>query len=177
MEVNTAIKKKIMFSKGDDFYFLSYNILLILYGLSCICGKRMFKDYRKLAFMIDFVSNRSLTNIVKNNEVILNPIDRELFTRAYANGLLRLNQIIRLLFTLEKQGLITLEREPGKDTVNICLNSAAVNNSFFDKQLFKLELDNLSMLSGAIQRTSSLTLGTLLTKLFDNHGITTWAKY
>ncbi len=176
MEINPTIKKKIMFSKGDDFYFLTYNILLILYGLDCICGKRTFKDYRKLAFMIDFVSNRNLANTIKNKGVIVNPIDRELFTRAYANGLLRLNQIIRLLFTLENQGLIKLEREQGKDVVNICLTDLALKNTFFDKELFKLELNNLNLLSTTIQRSSSLTLDTLLTKLFENHGIKTWAK-
>lgn len=166
-----------MFSKGDDFYFLSYNILLILYGLDCVCGRRVFKDYRKLAFMIDFISNRSLAITVTHTQLLINPVDRELFTRAYANGLLRLNQIIRLLFTLESQGLIELQREDGKDIVNVCLKSEAKSNPFFDKELFKLELTNLDILSKSIQRTSSLNLETLLTKLFDNHGIKTWAKY
>lgn len=165
-----------MFSKGDDFYFLSYHILLILYGLDCVCGKKTFKDYRKLAFMIDFVSNRNLSNTVRNGQVVINPIDRELFTRAYANGLLRLNQIVRLLFTLEKQGYILLEREQGKDIVNICLNKDAKSNPFFDKELFKLELSNLNILTSTIQRTTSLNLETLLNKLFDNYGIKTWAK-
>lgn len=176
MEVNPTIKKKIMFSKGDDFYFLSYNILLILYGLDCICGKRTFKDYRKLAFMIDFVSDRSLANTIKTSELIKNPIDREMFTRAYANGLLRLNQIARLLFTLEKQELVKLEREQGKDVVNVCLTESAKTNPFFDKELFKLELSNLNLLSTTIQRTTSLSLDTMLIKLFENHGIKTWAK-
>jgi hypothetical protein len=104
MIAEQTIKKKIMFSKGDDFYFLSYNIILILYGLDCFCGQRKFKDYRKLAFILDFISNRNLAKTLSQNTIIYNPLDRELFTRAYANGLLRLNEIIRLLFTLEKRG-------------------------------------------------------------------------
>lgn len=165
-----------MFSKGDDFYFLSYNILVLLYGLGCLSDKRVFKDYRKLAFLIDFISSRELVVTIKRSGMIVNPIDRELLTRAYADGLLRLNQIIRLLFTLEKKGLIILQRQPDKDTIDVSLKKEAVQDVFFDKELFKLELSNLKSLSETVQRITSLTLDTLLNKLFDNHGIKTWAE-
>lgn len=177
MEMEQTIKKKIMFSKGDDFYFLSYNIILILYGLGCFCGQRKFKDYRKLAFLIDFISNRNLTQTISKQTRLFNPVDRELFTRAYANGMLRLNQIVRLLFTLEKRGLVILDREPDKDVVNVCLNKAAVEQAFFDKELFQLEIGNIEILNKSIPRTNILALDTLLERLFDNYGIKTWANY
>jgi hypothetical protein len=176
MVTQPSVKKKIMFSKGDDFYFLSYNILLILYGMDCFCGQRTFKDYRKLSFLIDFVSNRNLAQTASSNMILLNPVDRELFTRAYANGMLRLNQVIRLLFTLEKRGFVTLERELGADTVNVCLNKEAIDKSFFNKDLFKPELNNLKLIKASVQRTTVLTLENLLTRLFDNHGIRRWAN-
>lgn len=177
MAETSTIKKSIMFSKGDDFYFLSYNILILLYGLKCFCGKRTFNDYRKLAFLIDFVSNRNLAQTLVKKGLLLNPIDRELFTRAYANGLLRLNQIIRLLFTLEKKGFITLQRDAGRDIVDVCINEQAIPATFFQAELFKFELSNVSALNVTVKRITVLTLDTLLERLFENHGIKTWAEY
>jgi hypothetical protein len=70
-----------------------------------------------------------------------------------------------------------MDREADKDVINVCLNKSAIDEKFFDKELFKLELNNLSTLNAAIPRTNVLSLGTLLERLFDNHGIKTWANY
>ncbi|THU41855.1 hypothetical protein FAM09_07075 [Niastella caeni] len=126
--------------------------------------------------MIDVIASRNLVQTICKKEIIINSIDREQLTRAYADGLLRLNQIIRLLFTLEKKGLILLQREQGKDTVNVCLNEALLKNQFFNKELFKLELANLKVFNSSIQRITQLTLENLLIRMFDNHGIKRWAS-
>jgi hypothetical protein len=170
------IKKKIMFSKGDDFYYLSYNILLILHGLECYCGKRIFRDYRKLAFLVDFISDRSLAETINSRKTKLNPNDREQFVRAYGNGLLRMNEIIKLLFTLEKKGIVSLNKEIGKDTIDVCLNKENITIGFFDHDLFSFELNNLSILKDNIPKSNILTLDTLLTRLFNKYGIITWAN-
>lgn len=165
-----------MFAKGDDFYFLSYNMILILHSLKCICGQRKFVDYRKLAFLIDFVSNRNLASTLEKSGYLLNPVDREQFTRAYANGLIRVNQLSRLLFTLEKKQVVILSRDEG-GIMNVCLNQEALSKTFLDKKLFKFEIDNLKTIAVNIQRLNVLTLETLLERLFDNHGIKRWVNY
>ena len=177
MNTSNTIKRSLMFSKGDDLYFLSYNVLLLLQGLKCECGKRIFKDHRKLAFLIDFISNRNLAVTLKQSGPVLNVIDRELFTRAYADGLLRLNQVIRLLFTLEKRGFIQLKREIKTNTIDVCVIPGNQLNDFFDKKLFKLEAENLDVIKAAIPKLNVLTLDTLLNRLFDNHGVRTWDKF
>lgn len=166
-----------MFSKGDDLYFLSYNILLILYSFECKCGVRVFKDFRKLAFLTDFVSNRSLAKTVTQKNTSLNSVDRDLFTRAFADGLLRINHLYRLLYTLEKKGLVKLEKDSISNTINVCLTDEALDKKFFDQEIFKAEFDNIKLLKNTITRTTALTLETLLTKLFDNYGIKRWVKY
>lgn len=176
MEENLTIKKKLMFAKGDDFYFLSYNMILILHSLKCICGQRKFTDYRKLAFLIDFVSNRNLAFTLEKPGYLLNPVDREQFTRAYANGLIRVNQISRLLFTLEKKQVVILSRDDG-GIMNVCLKKESLNATFLDKKLFRFELDNLKTMTAHVQRLNVLSLETLLERLFDNHGIKRWVNY
>lgn len=177
MTRDNSAKKSLMFSKGDDLYFLSYNILLILQGLKCICGKKVFRDYRKLAFLVDFVANRNLAATLTQNGRMLNEIDRELFTRAYAEGLLRLNQIIRLLFTLEKQGIVSLTRDGEKNVIDVCLKPTDQLQSFFDKSLFQAELRNLEIIRQAVSHLNTLSLETLLIRLFEKHGIKTWDRY
>jgi hypothetical protein len=176
---NINVKKRLMFVKGEDFYFLSYNILIILDLLGCYSSIKKFKDYRKLAFLIDFVADYNLANIISRNENHnqLNSLDRELLMRTYSNGMIRLNQIIRLLFTLEKRGLIQLEKDATSSIVDVSLQKQMIPENLFDTELFQSELNNSIFLKNNIKRLSSLTLETTLQKLFDNYGITRWAVY
>lgn len=180
MEQHIEIKKKLMFIKGEDFYFLTYNSILMLHMLGCYCGSRKFTDYRKLAFLIEFVADYNLTNIVKSNSrnhKLLNSVDRELLMRTYSNGMVRLNQLIRLFFTLEKKGLITLEKNNNKNVVDICLNDVSEISALLDDSLFELEMQNIAHLKTTIQRLNSLSLETMLKRLFDDYGISRWAIY
>lgn len=172
-------KKRIMFIKGEDFYFLTYNILLILKALNCNSEDRTFKDYRKLAFLIDFVSNWNILNILlaNVNGKHLNYADRETLTRSYSSGMLRMNEIIKLLFALEKKELLHLVKNRSNGHLDIYLNDKPLPSDLFDKDLFKIELNNINLLKANISRLSTLKLETLLERLYYNYGITKWVTY
>jgi hypothetical protein len=172
-------KKRLMFVKGEDFYFLTYNILLILKVLKCNCGVRKFKDYRKLAFLIDFVSDYNLINIIKNGSQrdLLNVLDRDLLMRTYSNGMIRQNELIKLLFTLEKNKFITLEKEGDTNLVSVCINIENIPIDFLgdNDNIFQSEIININTLKSQIQRLTNTNLDHMLQKLFDNYGIKRWA--
>lgn len=175
---NIEVKKRLMFVKGEDYYYLTYNIFFILHNLGCYsCDNRKFRDYRKLAFLIEYISDYNLINILENRNhgQSLNAIDKELLTRTYTSGMIRQGQLIRLLFTLEKKNFIVLEKDGGQNTVNICLSKEGIPEDLFNSDIFKPETSNMKTLKKHISRLNQLTLETLLSKLFDNYGIKRWA--
>lgn len=180
MEQHLDIKKRLMFVKGEDFYFLTYNSIILLHLLGCYCGDRKFIDYRKLAFLIDFVADYNLTKIVRQNgsdKTALRAGDRELLMRTYSTGMLRLNLMIRLLFTLEKKGFVTLERNQNSSVVDVCLNNTKLVTDLLDESLFRIEIENVLHLKKRLLRLNNLSLETMLKRLFDDYGISRWAIY
>lgn len=174
---NRNAKKAIMFIKGDDFYFIVYNLFVLLYSLGCTNKNRIFKDFKKLPYLIEFVANSKLTDILDRyigNNRNINAIDKELLIRAYSRGIFMKNEIIKLLFALEKKKYITLIKDK-YGNINLFLNSDLIPQSFFDKHMFQAEFDNAAKLMKTLKRISILNHETILTSLFENFGIKTWA--
>jgi hypothetical protein len=173
---NENIRKRLMFVKGEDFYYLTYNIIAALSILGCYDDGRKFKDHRKLAFLVDFVSDHHLVSIVKRNKdhANLSSLDRELLTRSYSTGLIRQNQIIRLLFILESRGIVSLEKN-SNGQIDVSLKSD--KKDFFDKEIFVTEFQNMFLLKTNIARLSNLNLESMLNRLYDNYGIKRWIAF
>jgi hypothetical protein len=172
-------KKRLMFIKGEDFYFLTYNIIILLKVLGCTSHDKTFKDYRKLAFLVDFSSDWSLLNILRSypSGRYINYRDKEMLTRSYSSGLVRINEILKLLFALEKQGLIGIEKNTVNSQLDVFLKKEALPASLFEHNIFKLELDNTEMLKRVVPRLSVIKLETLLSSMYYNYGITKWVTY
>jgi hypothetical protein len=154
-------------------------IIIILNTLGCTSEAKTFRDYRKLAFLIDFVSDWSLLNILlayptgKN----VNYRDKESLTRSYSSGLLRMNEILKLLFALEKKGILGLSKNAKNGNLDIHLNKAAIPKDLFGNDIFKLEQDNANMLKKNFLKISVIKLDTLLNNFYHTYGITKWLTY
>ena len=163
-----------MFIKGEDYNFLTYNIFIILSGLGCVKGGSSLKDHRKLSFLIDFISNDSLIDIIEQNiddaHFKINEVDRDLLNQSYTNSLLRVKIINQLVFTLTNENFIQVT---GKklDKLNITLNKESVSKEFLKGDMFKIERDNLNRLKGLVQRMSIKDISNILTSLYYNHGV------
>ncbi len=168
------VKKRLMFVKGEDFYFLTYNIYIFLDFLNCNSESERFRDYRKLAFIIDFIADTNLTNVMRKDSLHYNINDRDLLNRSYANGLIRLNEILKLLFALEKHKIVTLFKDPSGSTLDVFLNKEHTPPDFLDEELFKIEKQNVAKIKAYIPKVKSLKLDTLLSKLYYNYGIKQW---
>lgn len=163
-----------MFITNEDYNFLSYNILILLDVLKSDSEATAFIDYKKLAFLIDFVSNRSLIDLInKNNYGKISAMDKEYLTKVYTSCYVRQIQLAKLMFFLEKQNLINLGTSTRSNTVNIWLNRDKLNE-FYDKELFLNEYRNTVSLKTIVGRLRTLSLSTLKDKLFYRNGVKKW---
>ncbi|WP_176719433.1 hypothetical protein [Rhodohalobacter halophilus] len=169
-------KKRLMFVKGEDFYFMSYNTFLLLDILNCKSSDKVFKDYKKLSFLIDFVSNPLLTEILSNSKSKhnLSIYDKELLNEAYGNGVTRMAHFKRLLFSLEKKEFIGLVKNQKRNTIDIYLNPEGDINFLRNEEIFYIERKNAEIVKSSIPRLTILKLENVLSNLFNNFGITTW---
>lgn len=167
-----STKKRMMFIKDEDYNFLAYNIFIILNGLGCTKGKSKLKDHRKLSFLIDFVANGKLIDIIEksNRSKTINDVDREILNHSYTNALLRIKIINQLIFTLNNEYIIEVS-EKGLERVNIVLDKNNVDKEFFKGDLFKIERNNLKRLKKEVQRMTIIDISNMLNQLYYKHGI------
>jgi hypothetical protein len=169
-------KKRLMFIKGEDFYFLTYNILIILKALKCISPEKKFRDYRKLSYLVDFVSDKKLIDILllskDKNRVAQD--DREYLSRAFTNGEIRLNEVFKLLVSLEKRKIIVLDRDSGNNTINVSLNSSFNSINIFNDNLFEAENCNVEVLKKVSNKIAMAKLETVIDIFFKKYGVMTW---
>ncbi len=172
---NKTVKKSLMYLSGEDFYVFCYSVFIALDYLNCIDGK-YFKDYRKLAFLIEFIKDEKLNYIISYTDgKHLNPIDKEHLFSSYSVGLGRRSEILKLLFTLEKKNYIVLEKGGARSLANVSLNKSAVPKEFFDKDIFSQEYRNIRVFSQCVKRLATLKLDTMLKRIYKQNGISIWA--
>ncbi len=169
------VKKRMMYTSGEDFYLFSYAIFITLDSLNCK-NEKYFKDYRKLAFLIEFIKDNKLNYIISNaSKKTMNPIDKEYLFNSYSVGLSRRSEVLKLLFTLEKKGYVSLEKGNTKSLVNVSLNKDGIPDEFLNKEVFMKEYKNIKFFQSYIKRLSTLNLNTMLDRVYGKNGINTWA--
>lgn len=163
--------RTLMFSTKDDLYFIAYNVLAILKYMGCN-GDKKFKDISKLAFMIDFISNQDLIRTLDKNNEGQNEVDKMLLSKAYSNGLMRINTVKRVLYSLNKYGIVEFE----DNKKEVWLNETNKMASFFEDDFFEYERENVMMLKNRIQRLNVLTIDRFLDTTFSKKGVKSWAS-
>ena len=176
MKMNSeSTKKKLMYLSGEDFYFFCYSIFIILDSLQCVNGS-IFKDYRKLAFLINIINDEKLIYIIsKVGDAQLNPVDIEHLFSSYSSALIKRGEILKLLFTLENRGYLTLEKGTEDTVIDLSLNKEILPVDFFDKEMFSAEYRNTQIIRRCIPRLKVLKLETMLTRIYEKNGVKTWA--
>ncbi|BCC09478.1 hypothetical protein BCM0060_p2144 (plasmid) [Bacillus cereus] len=95
-----------MYNKSEDLYFVTYNIILILYYLGSISKEKAFKDYRKLAFIIPIISDdKNITILLDYYKGKLNPNKniQSVINRLYYDSIENIILIRYVLMILEKK--------------------------------------------------------------------------
>lgn len=172
---NIKVKKRMMFIKSEDYYFLTYSIIILLDTLACTDKQRYFLDYRKLSYLIDFISNRKLVYLLEKEK--LNDEEIRIMTNVYSSGILRVKEINKLLYSLDKKKIIHLKKDTKSDRIDVSLLRDQIDKDFIDKQLFEYELRNSLKLKAILKRLSGLKYETLTEKLFIEKGVKIWQLF
>lgn len=174
-ELNEKIKR-ISFLSGEDFYFLTYLIMLCLSEFSNSKGK--FKDHRKLSLLMQIISNPAAVSILIENthREILNPIDKEFLFDVYVKSSLHQREVYKILRSLEKKELISLIRTNNIESFDIEIKDDATFRGFFETTVFDRELYYISLFKKSFQRINTLGLEGFISKFFENYVLKLWAN-
>lgn len=168
--------KRISFMSGEDFYFLTYLLLICLKGF---CGKNnVFNDHRKLTYLMQLISSSTAVSILieNSNNDNLKPLDKELLFDVYVKGSLHQRDVYKILRSLEIKGIVSVIKTAKADCFNVLIIDSEVTKSFFETDLFNKEKANIDIIKSYFKRINSLGLEGLISKFFDNYGLKLWAN-
>lgn len=169
------VKKRIMFIKNEDYYFLLYNILICLKFFQCFNEKKVFHDARKLSSIIYFMSSYEYTNIfcrsLKARKI--SNYEKSILTDVYSKSKIIINDVYKILFTLSKRNDLCLVK--GKNNnLDIYIKENKILDDFFETSLFDEELSNLVLIKQSMNRFRTLKYETYIDKVFKSNGVGLW---
>jgi len=164
MKNKSFARKRMMFIQKEDYNFLTYNLLILLYALKCTSAEKKFRDFRKVAYLIEFI----------NSGGDISKYTRDELASIYSKAQLKKQLISHLLVVLRNQNFIGVEINAVSKSFDIWLNMNEIPNDFFDKKLFKKEIDNINAIKQFASHLNILTVKTLVDKLFTSNNILTW---
>ncbi len=171
------VKKRIMFAKGDDLYFIAYNLLIILRELGCVSEDKQFVDYRKLSFLIDFIADPRLANLISERKQftsVLGSGEKHDLSLAYSHATSRMHSVMRLICALESKGLLSIARSTRNTGFDLYLHEDKLPSGFLDDDIYNVERQNLDILRKVFPRLRTLKLDTMLQQLFTDNGVDAW---
>ncbi|USK62278.1 hypothetical protein [Peribacillus asahii] len=171
------VKKRIMFNKDEDYYFITYNILIILKAFGCKDAKTKWTDYTKLSYILPLVADSTLLDLFiryLDNYRIPPKEDLEILRETYFKSRLGIQLISSILFTLEANQLVSLVKNEKRHTIDIWINQGNIPETLLKSDLFEVEIKNIDKLRTAISRLKGLSSKTLLERLYTNNGVRVW---
>lgn len=172
-ETTSEKVKRLSFIKAEDIFFIIYNTLIFLDNLQCNSEKKIFKDWRKLVFIIYLVNDKRSIEILKEcSRGVLNDQFTKELKRIYIEGAQNKNLVKYILLLLEKKKLICLVK--GKVELDVYLLENDEVKKFIKNELFDDEKENIKELRELFPKIRILSYKTLLEKIFKNNGVEIW---
>src|SRR5690606_23058899 len=174
-EISSKIrnKKRLMFISGEDFYLMTYSIIIILNELGCLNGRKVFKDHRKLSYLIPFIGDEKYKSIwtkldVRNSEAssVLSVEERKLLLDTYYGAIGKDLIIERLLSTMDRNGILTIEASGNKRAFDNSLNKHAGIVTILQCNLYNYERSNVKFMINKVKRLTVLTFESFVEKIF-----------
>lgn len=157
-------KKRIMFIQKEDYNFLTYNLLLLLKYLGATSKKSKFQDYRKISYLIQFISTQSDFSSLSKEELSL----------VYSKSHLKKQLLSHLILILKNKEFISVDVNYNRNSLDIWINEGNIPDNFFDKVFFKKEIENIKVLKSKLPRLKVLTLKNVVDTIFTNNRVITW---
>lgn len=167
-------RKRLLYDINEDIYFYIYNIIFILNTLECYSSEDSFKDYRKLVFLIDFISNRTDCDIfIKfyRGKVTPNETIKRCLRDKYYDGIEKIKFLRYILLIMEKHGYIKLENEDKR--VNVILIKENHTEEFLNDKRFKEIIDTINRIPGQ-KVLKKVAYKTFIENIFKVNGVVVW---
>lgn len=168
-------KKRMMYVYEEDFNYLTYKILLILKVLNC--SEKQLVDYRKLAYIIEFEKSEESMILFRrsvNKQNKLDAIDKEKLLNLYFKGKIAEKNIRKLLFAIEKKGIINLNKNNKYGSVDVSLNSSKIINEIVDNESFIEDREKVSAIKKEMPNIKGIKFSTFFNKVFGNDEVSKW---
>jgi len=167
-----ANKRRLMFVPGEDFYFLVYTTLIVLDNLKCASASHEFSDLRKIAYLADLLGSDADLHLSLTTAP-LGQSGRARLALLYDRAATRHLPLERIGDALARRGLVTFARKKGEPDRLFIANPETVT-ALLKSSLFDAERRRIGYLRRYLPQLRTMTLGTLKTRLFANHGVNTW---
>lgn len=164
MQNKNAAKKRLMFIQKEDYNFLAYNTIILLDTLGCTSESRKFKDFRKIAYLIDFINEGG--DPTKFNEQQL--------AKIYSRAQIKKKLLHHLVVVLKNKKIIGVSVNGASRTIDLWLNRSAVPSEFLDEEFFSNEVTNINQLKAVLGTLKTFTMKTLADKIFTQNNVITW---
>lgn len=167
-----AVKRRLMFVAGEDFYFLGYTLLLLLSELNATSAARALRDSRKLAYIADFIGSDADLQLATTASR-LSDRGRARLCTLYDRAVARRLPLERLLEALARRQLVVLTRSPG-DPDQVHAIEADHVKGLVTNGLYAKERERIQALRTSLPQLRTMTLSTVQQRLFADKGVRTW---
>ena len=157
-------RKRLIYNINEDIYFYVYNILFILNTLECYSSQDSFKDYRKLVFLIDFISNdRDCDTFIRyyRGKFKANDAIRRNLRDKYYKGIEKIKILRYVLLIMEKHNYIRLENDENR------------KEGFFENKRFKEVVETIKKIPSP-KTLRKVSYKTFIENIFKINGVDVW---
>lgn len=157
-------RKRMMFIQKEDYNYICYNLILILSKLGCTKESYQFKDFRKIAYLVDFTSASKNFDNFSQDEL----------GSIYSKAHIKKKLLSHLLIVLKNRDYLGISMNKTHKSFDIWLKTENIPNDFFDNDIFFNELNNFEMLRKEIKSIRTTTTKKMVDTLFTSKNILTW---
>ena len=157
-------KKRMMYIQKEDYNFLTYTFLILLNELKCISYDKKFNDFRRIAYLIEFIGN--------NIEV--DDYDEIELSNIYLRAQLKKKLLSHLMITLKNKGYLGISLNTTHRTLDVWINLENIPSDSFNQNYFKNEIKNIIKIRKIAKVTAKQKLKTMVEKLYSDKGVLTW---
>jgi hypothetical protein len=159
-----SAKKRMMFIQKEDYNYLCYNLILLLNNLGCTNESNEFRDFRKIAYLVDFTSSSKNINSFSEDEL----------GSIYSKAHIKKKLLSHLLIVLKNKDYIGISMNKKHKSFDIWLKTDNLPDDFVNKDVFLNELENIKILKKEIRGLRTTTIKTMVNTLFTSKNILTW---
>ncbi|WP_179347665.1 hypothetical protein [Winogradskyella pacifica] len=159
-----SARKRMMFIQKEDYNYLCYNLILILNNLGCTKESNEFRDFRKIAYLVDFTSASKKIDDFSQDEL----------GSIYSKAHIKKKLLSHLLIVLKNKDYLGISMNKRHKSFDIWLKTDNLPDDFLSKDMFRHELENIEILKKEIRGLRTTTIKTMVNTLFTSKNILTW---